>query len=48
MTNFRGDIVTTSAPDDPSMIICKRIVALEGDRVTYTPPGSQSFAKDEE
>lgn len=44
----RGDIITTSAPDDPSMIICKRIVALEGDKVTYSPPGSQSFANEED
>ncbi|CAK8676520.1 unnamed protein product [Clavelina lepadiformis] len=31
----RGDIVTVTAHDNPSQRICKRIIALEGERVSY-------------
>ena len=35
--SFSGDVVVVTAPDNPSLRICKRIMALEGDRVSYTP-----------
>ena len=29
----RGDIVISKSPKDPSMMICKRVAAIEGDRI---------------
>ena len=32
----RGDIVIAKSPTDPTEFICKRLVAMEGDRVWVT------------
>lgn len=44
----RGDIIIAFAPDNPSMQICKRITALEGDRVTYKSPNTEISDIDDE
>ncbi|RWS26297.1 Mitochondrial inner membrane protease subunit 1-like protein [Leptotrombidium deliense] len=32
---FRGNIVIARSPDDPNSLICKRIVAVEGDTIRF-------------
>ncbi|KAK9937713.1 hypothetical protein M0R45_014485 [Rubus argutus] len=35
-----GDVVMVRAPDDPNMMVGKRVLGMEGDKVTFVDPAS--------
>ncbi|KIY63639.1 LexA/Signal peptidase [Cylindrobasidium torrendii FP15055 ss-10] len=41
-TFVRGELITFKSPQDPTKIVCKRIIGLPGDTVCVDPSGRQA------
>jgi signal peptidase I len=40
-----GDVVMARSPVNPNLVVCKRVLGLEGDRVTVLPTSSRGHVK---
>jgi hypothetical protein len=40
-----GDVVMARSPVNPNLVVCKRVLGLEGDRVTVLPTSSRGHIK---